>query len=221
MTNYQMAWWPANYVAKKAVDDGAAGTIFRLHGIVGHGFGFAKDPRDKVFVDWLTDPVKNGGGALMDFGCYNMLWSIWYLGMPETLYATAEHLRPDLFPKVEDNAVLVLNYPHAVGIFEASWDLPRAFQDLDICGRPDGKEPGSIHMQAKQVGLQVGKEMRELPLTPLAPDDSEPVAYMVSRLKEDKPIEGLTAMDINVKVIRLIDLAKESIRTGRPVTVAE
>jgi hypothetical protein len=44
---------------------------------------------------------------------------------------------------------------------------------------------------------------------------------MVSRIKADKPIEGLTAIGINVQVIRIIDLAKESIKTGRPVAVGD
>ena len=36
MTNYQMAWWPANYTAKAQADSGV-GQVWRLHGIVGHG----------------------------------------------------------------------------------------------------------------------------------------------------------------------------------------
>ena len=54
--------------------------------------------------------MKNGGGALVDFGCYNALWSLWYMGRPESVYAEAIHLRPETFPKVEDSAVLVLKY---------------------------------------------------------------------------------------------------------------
>ena len=54
-----------------------------------------------------------------------------------------------------------------------------------------------------------------------APEESEPVAYMVSRIQAGKPIEGLTGIDINVKVIRIIDLAKESIKTGREVSVGD
>src|SRR5262245_31670896 len=34
MTNYQMAWWPANYTAKK-VSEAGVGQVWRLHGIVG------------------------------------------------------------------------------------------------------------------------------------------------------------------------------------------
>lgn len=226
MTNYQMAWWPSNYVAKAAVEHGDIGTVYRLHGVVGHGGPGSEGTRNKFFFEWLTDPVKNGAGALMDFGCYNALWSIWYMGMPKTVYATALHLRPDRFPKVEDAATIVLGYPNAVGILEGSWDLPRSFQDLEVFGRPDstapqGSAPGSVYMTHQGVQLQVGREKRELKVDPLPPEDSEPVAYMVSRIQADKPIEGLTGIEINVKVIRIIDLAKQSIKTGRPVTVGD
>ncbi len=220
MTNYQMAWWPANYVAKAAVDDGKIGTVYRLHGVVGHGGPSSEGVKNKFFFDWLTDPVKNGGGALMDFGCYNALWSLWYLGMPSSVYASVNHLRPERFPKVEDNATLVLNYPHSVGVFEGSWDLPRSMQDLEVFGRPDGKQPGSVYMAHNRVELRQGRSQPEqLPLTPLPQDASEPVAYMVSRMKANQPIEGLTAIGINVNVIRIIDLAKESVKTGRAVSV--
>ncbi len=218
MTNYQMAWWPANYVAKQAVDSGEIGTIYRLHGVVGHGGPGSEGPRNKFFFDWLTDPEKNGAGALMDFGCYNALWSLWYLGHPQTVFATVDHLRPDRFPKVEDNATLILTYPQAVGIFEGSWNLPRSFQDLEIFGRPDqDKKPGSLCMSHSAVKLQRGKDEQDLALTPLNRDASEPVAYMVSLLRDDKPVEGLTALAINVDVIHIIELAKESVRTGKPV----
>jgi hypothetical protein len=51
----------------------------------------------------------------------------------------------------------------------------------------------------------------------LAPEESEPVAYMASRIQSNLPVTGLTAIDINVKVIRIIDLAKESVKAGRAV----
>jgi len=220
MTNYQMAWWPANYVAKAAVDHGDVGTVYRLHGVVGHGGPGSEGVRSKYFFEWLTDPVKNGAGALMDFGCYNALWSIWYLGMPQSVYASVQHLRPNAFPKVEDNATLVLSYPNAVGVFEGSWNLPRSFQDLEVFGRPDsGKKPGSVYMAHAGVELSQGREKKQLALDPLPADEAEPVAYMVSRMRANKPIEGMTAMDINVDVIHIIDLAKESVKTGRAVSV--
>src|SRR5947209_3463331 len=110
MVNYQMAWWPANYTAKAQADAGAVGQVYRLRGVVGHGGPGSEGVRNKYFFAWLTDPVQNGAGALMDFGCYNALWSLWYLGRPDSVYAEANHLQPERFPKVEDNATLVLHY---------------------------------------------------------------------------------------------------------------
>jgi predicted dehydrogenase len=226
MTNYQMAWWATNYAAKSAADHGEIGTVYRLRGIVGHGGPGSNGVRNKYFFDWLTDPEKNGAGALMDFGCYNALWSVWYLGMPTSVYATAQHLRPERFPKVEDNATLVFTYPHASAVFEASWDLPRSFQDLEVfglssdSGAPE-QAPGSLYMTQAGVEWRKGKETKQLTVAPLAEEESDPVAYMVSRIKADKPIEGLTAIEINVDVIQLIDLAKESIKSGRAVPVSE
>lgn len=217
MTNYQMAWWPANYVAKAAVDRGEIGKAWRLHGIVGHGGPGSEGVRNKYFFAWLTDPVKNGGGALMDFGCYNALWSLWYLGPPKTVYARVNHLRPERFPKVEDNADLILGYEKGVGIFEGSWDLPRSYQDLEVFGWGEDGKSGRVYMDHKGVDLERDNKIEHLPLTALDADAREPVAYMVSRIRERKPIEGLTAVDINVQVIRIIDLAKESVKTGRAV----
>jgi predicted dehydrogenase len=216
MTNYQMAWWPTNYQAKAQADAGAVGQVWHLHGIVGHGGPGSEGPRNKYFFAWLTDPEKNGAGALMDFGCYNALWSLWYLGRPETVYAEVLHLRPDRFPKVEDNATIVLHYPNkAESILEGSWDLPRSYQDLEVMGRE-----GTLYMTQRGLQLRKGRDTKDLPAETLPPERAKPVAYMVHAIKSRKPLEGLVATDINVQVIEIIDAAKESVRTGKPVKLA-
>ncbi len=214
MTNYQMAWWPANYAAKAAVDAGRLGQVWRLRGIVGHGGPGAPEGLNKFFFDWLTDPEKNGAGALMDFGCYNALWSLWYFGRPDRVYAQVNHLRPQTFPKVEDNADLLLSYRDSVGIFEGSWDLPRGYQDLEIFGLK-----GSVYMKDGSVELRTGRASEPLALEPLAPERSEPIAYMVDSLKSGKPIEGLTALEINLGVVEIIEAAKMSVKTGNSVSL--
>ena len=220
MCNYQMAWWPANQLARAEVEKGVIGRTWRLRGIVGHG-GPGSTGTGKYFFDWLTDPVKNGAGALVDFGCYNALWSLWYMGRPESVYAEAIHLRPETFPKVEDSATLVLKYKNGINVFEGSWDLPRSFQDLEIFGSttgPDGTlTRGSIYMTQQKVELRMGRDTKELPLAPLPPEKADPIAFMVDAIKNNKPIEGITALDINIGVVQIIEAAKESIRSGRAV----
>ena len=208
LVNYQMAWWAANYTAKTLADSGALGQVWRLHGIVGHG-GPGSSGVGKYFSDWLTDPVKNGAEApSWTSAAYNALWSLWYLGRPETVYATANHLRPQIFPKVEDTSSLVLHYKNAVGIFEGSWDLPRAYQDLEVFGLN-----GSVYMKQQGVELRPSKskEAKQIPIDPLPPERSEPIAFMVHAIRSKKPIEGLVALDINVGVNEIIVAAKLSI----------
>lgn len=215
MTNYQMAWWPSLYTAKATVDAGKVGTPFRLRGIVGHGGPGGRTGPGRFFVNWLSDPEKNGAGALMDFGCYNALWSLWYLGRPKSVYATTLQLRPDEFPKVEDHSFMVLKYDNGVGIFEGSWDLPRSFQDLEVFGRQ-----GSVYMRNGSVELRPSgnrAQPEQVSIDPLAAEKAEPIRYMIEAIKNNKPIEGITALELNVGVAEIIEAAKESVKTGRPV----
>lgn len=216
MTNYQMAWWGSNYAAKSQVDAGAVGKVWRLRGIVGHGGPSGpgwEHTRNRFFRQWLTDPVANGAGSLVDFGCYNALWSLWYLGRPETVYAQVNHLRPELYPHVEDNADLLLHYRNGTGIFEGSWDLPRGFQDLEVFGFL-----GSLYMSAGGVELRKGDgKPEQVAVAPLAPERAGPIAYMVSCMRGDKELDGLVALRINVGVVEIIEAAKESVATGRAI----
>lgn len=212
MTNYQMAWWPSNYAAREQAEAGSLGKVWRLRGIVGHGGPGSRGARSKYFFEWLTDPVKNGAGALVDFGCYNALWALWYMGRPESVYAQVNHLRPETFPKVEDNSTLVLHYKNGVGIFEGSWDLPRSFQDLEVFGLG-----GSLYVTRDKVEYRKGRDVQQIAIQPLPPERSEPITYMVNCLRAKKPVEGLVGLPINIEVVEILDAAKQSVKTGRAV----
>lgn len=212
MTNYQMAWWPQNYAAKAQADSGAVGKVYRLHGVVGHGGPGGPTGLNRYFFEWLTDPEKNGAGALMDFGCYNALWSLWYMGRPQTVFANTIQLRPEEFGKAEDNATLVFAYKDGVGLFEGSWDLPRSFQDLEVFGRA-----GSLYLTSREVELRKGREKKAVDVTPLPADEAEPIGYMVSCIRNRTAPKGLVALHINVGVSEIIEAAKHSVKTGKAV----
>ncbi|MCU1235158.1 MAG: oxidoreductase [Candidatus Solibacter sp.] len=116
---------------------------------------------------------------------------------------------------------MVLKYKNGINIFEGSWDLPRSFQDVEVFGSttaPDGTlNRGSIYMTQQKVELRNGRDKKDLPLTPLAPEKADPITFMVDAIKNNKPIEGITALEINLGVVEIIEAAKESIRTGRAV----
>jgi predicted dehydrogenase len=217
MTNYQMAWWASNYTARKIADSGGLGKVYRLRGVVGHGGPGSEGPRSSFFFAWLTDPVKNGAGALMDFGCYNALWSLWYMGKPQTVYARVDHMQPERFPKVEDNSTMVLGYKDGTGIFEGSWDLPRSFQDLEVFGRTASMTMVNNKVEVRKNGR--GATNESVKIDPLAKERSSPLAYMANAVESHQAPEGLVALDINVQVVEIIDAAKLSIKTGKAVTL--
>jgi predicted dehydrogenase len=220
LTNYGSTWQASQYAAKAAVDAGEIGPVWRLHGVQGHnGPG---DPKTSSFARWLADPVQNGGGALVDFGCYLILWSIGIKGMPESVYANAQHMKPETYPKVEDNATVILNYKDGLAILEASWDLPPA-QRLgnEIYGMKGSivgnaiRKPGAPRAADAPRGAQQAGE--PLAITPLPPERSEPIAYMVDRISKKLPLDGPSAIGINVQVQEVLEAAKQSIKTGRAV----
>jgi len=46
-------------------------------------YGLIKGPQkigvNQEFLEWLTDPVQNGGGAEVDFGCYGVNLLTWFM----------------------------------------------------------------------------------------------------------------------------------------------
>jgi predicted dehydrogenase len=75
----------------------------------------------KYFCDWLYDERRNGAGALMDYCCYGAVLAQAMLGSPAGVSGVKLNtgLKPDL--TLEDNAILVMTYPHALATSEASW----------------------------------------------------------------------------------------------------
>lgn len=214
MTNYQMAWWETNQEIKRQADSGAVGSVWRLHGMVGHsGPRAPSSARGKIAFDWITDPVRNGGGALMDFGCYNAAWALWFKGRPRSVFAQANHLRRELY-QVESNSTMVLTYDDGVAILEGSWDLPHSFQEVRVFGRE-----GSLYMTRAKVELRKGLRgvPETIPATPLPRERSNPIFFMVDRIRRSVGDDNITALDMNVEVIEILDAAKQSIRTGRAV----
>ncbi|MCX6627973.1 MAG: Gfo/Idh/MocA family oxidoreductase [Candidatus Solibacter sp.] len=219
LTNYGSTWQASQFAAKAAIDAGDIGPVWRLHGM--QGSGGPGNPKTSSFAAWLADPVQNGGGALMDFGCYLVLWSVGLKGMPESVYATAQHMKPETFPMVDDNATIVLNYKDGLAILEASWDFPPA-QRLgnEIYGMKGSivgnsiRKPGTPASGGGGRGAQQGEP---LAVTPLPSERSEPIAYMVDRIRNKLPLDGPSALDLHVSVQEVLEAAKMSVKTGRAI----
>ena len=110
LTNYETTWYSANWHIRQLVEDQQLGDIFRMNIYDGH-----EGPREigcsAKFLEWLTDPVKNGGGAVIDFGCYGANISTWLLKgqQPKSVYAVLHTHKPHNYPLVDDVPPLCSN----------------------------------------------------------------------------------------------------------------
>jgi len=59
-----------------------------------------RNRRRQEFFDWLTDPEKNGAGALFDFGCYGANLMTWLMDdtRPISVSAVTKRFKPQTYP---------------------------------------------------------------------------------------------------------------------------
>ncbi len=120
LINWPFAWWPQLRHGIAMAQAGEIGRLWEVKYRAAH-----QGPREvgcsPQFSRWLYDAGQNGAGALVDYCCYGAALSSVLLGRPERVFGLARStgLKPDL--TLEDNAVLLMQYPHALALSEASW----------------------------------------------------------------------------------------------------
>jgi predicted dehydrogenase len=218
MVNYWNAWVAPSHAIFHRVKAGDVGPVERIVVQYGH-----QGPKEigvsPQFANWLYDPVKNGGGAIMDFGCYGAELSVWLKGRPTRVYATTRKMKVEQNNKVDDDATIVLDYPDATAVIEASWDWPYNKDSVEVFG-PKGSllaRHNTLQRRSSDArGPNVAPDGESVTLDPLPKETSNPVAYFVDCIRNNKPIEDPVSAQLNVQVMEILDAARESARTGKP-----
>ncbi|MDR3251846.1 MAG: Gfo/Idh/MocA family oxidoreductase, partial [Tannerella sp.] len=135
LTNYETTWYNTNNEAYNIIGAGTIGDIERINVYDGHQGPF-EIRCGKEFTDWLTDPVLNGGGAVIDFGCYGANLATWLLKgeKPKRVYGVLNRQKPDKYPKVDDDATIIVEYASKTVQIMASWNWPMNRKDMHIYG---------------------------------------------------------------------------------------
>jgi predicted dehydrogenase len=217
LVNYETTWYSSNRLAYDEVMEHRIGDIRRVVVHDGH-----QGPREigvpPEFLSWLTDPAQNGAGALYDFGCYGVDLMTWLMRgeAPLTVTAVANHDKPQLYPHVDDDATIVLQYPHAQAVIQASWNWPFGRKDMEVYGATGY----AITVAADQVRIRHEHDADEHTVTapPLPERERDSLSYLAAVLRgQIVPKGDLTALDTNVVVMQILDAARESVRTGQSV----
>lgn len=220
LTNYETSWYPTTAKSFQLVNDSNfIGDIKKVVIHDGHQ-GPKEIGCDKVFLDWLTDPIQNGGGALIDFGCYgaNLMTYLMKGERPVSVTAVTQHFKPEVYPKVDDEATIIVSYPKSQCIIQASWNWPYSRKDMEIYGTT-----GSI-ITVDNNNMRVrSKTMKaENPVRITSKDISvyvDPFDYFYDVLMGKVKMSNydLYSLANNLVVVEILEAARESAKTGKTI----
>jgi predicted dehydrogenase len=219
ITNYETTWYASTYAAyRMAVEEGVLGSIRKVVVHDGHG-GPVEIGCNAEFVAWLTDPVLNGGGAVVDFGCYGANLITWLMDgvEPVTVTAVLQTLKPDIYPRVDDDATVILTYPHTQGIIQGSWNWPVGRKDMEIYGTSGYVV--AVDDQTMRVRMREEPSEKTLNLAPAPKRVSDPFTYLAAVVRGVETVApgNLWSLENALSVVKILDAARVSAREGRTV----
>jgi len=217
IVNYETTWYPGNQAAYTMVhDEHQIGDIRRIVVHDGH-----RGPKEigcsTNFLAWLTDPMLNGGGAINDFGCYGADLATWFMDeqKPVSVFAVARHIKPDVYPKVEDDATIVLTYPKAEVILQPSWNWAFDRKDMEVYG-----QTGYVLVpQSNLLRVRTAKASSETEVIPppVIGANADALSYLAAVVRGEIKPAGLSSLEANMIVMEILDAAHKSVQTGRQI----
>ena len=219
LVNLETSWYASNTAAFRLLKRGDLGPIVKTVFRDGHA-GPKAIGVPPEFLSFLIDPKQNGAGALFDFGCYGPNLITWLMDgeTPQSLTAVTKQLQPNLYPKVDDEAEIILNYKNAIAIVQASWNWPFALKQMDVYGRTGyAKVIDSERIEIRGANDSDGQMTKAESLT--APYD-DPLHFMAAVLNgEIEEGNSLSSLKTNITVSEILDAARQSAQTGKTVNL--
>src|SRR6266700_2377460 len=212
LVNYETTWYRSNQAAYDLVHGSAIGEIRKIVVHDGH-----RGPKEigvgPEFLAWLTDPKLNGGGALFDFGCYGADLATWLMDgqRPQTVTAVTQQIKPDIYSRVDDEATIVLTYPKAQAIIQASWNWPFDRKDMEVYG-----ETGYV-ITDRRDDIRVrrkGEEEKRIAAKPIKAPYDDSLSFLRAVIVDGVATDGPSSLRTNVIVTEILDAARRSASSG-------
>ena len=217
LVNYETTWYETNSHTYKLVKAGMLGDLRKIVVHDGH-FGPKEIGVGEEFLEWLVDPVLNGGGALTDFGCYGANLMTWLLQgeTPKSVTAISQQLKTDpVYADVDDETTIMVEYENTMGIIQASWNWPYHRKDMEVYG-----DLGLVIADRYKMEMAPLDSPREtFKAAPLMSPMADPLSYLKAVVRNEiKPApHDLSSLENNMMVTRILDAARESAATGKKI----
>ena len=218
LVNYETTWYRSNQAVYNLAHENAIGEIRKVVVHDGH-----EGPKEigvgPEFLAWLTDPKLNGAGALFDFGCYGADLMTWLMDgrRPDSVTAITQQIKPDIYPRVDDEATIILTYPKAQAIVQASWNWPFSRKDMEVYGQ----KGYAITVARDELRVRLPNQEEKLTETkPLALPYEDSVSYLRAVVLGGLKPVGPSSLETNVIVTEILDAARRSAATGKTVLLS-
>jgi predicted dehydrogenase len=122
-----------------------------------------------------------------------------------------------MYPKVEDEASIILTYPNCQAIIQASWNWPYQVKNSEIYGTEGiliaNKENKMKYISGKEPGIETWVDM-----APLPHERSNIFSYLAAVINgKISPGKDLSSFPVNEIVVEILSAAKESAKTGKTI----
>ena len=224
LTNYETTWYPTNHKTYELVKkDTVVGEIRKIVVRDGHK-GPKKIGVNKEFLDWLIDPVLNGGGAVMDFGCYGANLATWLMEgvKPNSVTAITQQQQKVNNPDVDDEAIIILKYDNAIAVIQASWNWPIGRKDMEVYGLngvvyADNRHDLRIRISEGYDGYSeeaLKLEERNAPF-------DDPFSFFAGVIRKEIgiPPYDLSSIENNMIVMEILEAAIQSAKMNKTIVL--
>jgi predicted dehydrogenase len=219
LVNYETTWYASNREVFVEAGQGKLGEIRKVVVHDGHE-GPKEIGVEPEFLSWLTDPVRNGAGALFDFGCYgaDLMTVLMHGESPVSVTAVAQTDKPETYPKVDDDATLILRYAKTQAVLMPSWNWSFSRKDMEVYGT--GGYAITVGADRLRVRYRGEKSESQMAAAPLAKAESGSLSYLAGVLRGKITPDGdLSSLDTNMVVVQILDAGRRSAQTGRTVEI--
>jgi predicted dehydrogenase len=227
LVNWPITWSPKERKVKSLIDEGVIGRVLEVKWRAGHtgplGPGAAHAGVSETAAP-MTGPERGatwwhqgdtGGGAMLDYCCYGAMVARWYIGVGATAAMGLKANLDSQWGEAEDNAAMLVRFPHAMALFEGSWTT------LDH-GVPTGPivygTTGTLVVdhQEPRLRLERGHGQTEwFDCDPLPPGRGDVASEYIHHLETGEPLHQTLEMMFNLEAMAILDAGVRSACTGK------
>ena len=216
LINYETSWYESTYEAQYLIESGRIGPLTKMVFNTGHQ-GPQEIGCSPEFLAWLTDPILNGGGALTDFGCYGANIATWLLKgeTPLKISCVAKQSKPKIYPKVDDDTTIVLDYTNHQVVIQASWNWSHNRKDMQVYGSKgyiDNQNASKMFLMESETE---GEKLHSPKTIPPFLKDPFRLLYEVVFNDLELPPYSLYSVENNLIVSKILSLASEAAKTQK------